>query len=241
MKAEHPSYLQLDRLAGGGDVDAQVRAHVAQCVECTAHVNEIRKTEALPRWLTALDDLPATPAPTPERRPRAERRSHRWDWRGPAVALAAAAGLAAVMLDPVRSPTESAHDEPAYSTVRGAPSVGLYVKRGPRVWLWNGIDPVRPDDRLRLKVSPEGYRHVAVFIPDGDDRTLVYSAPVEPTKTHLVPRAWRVDDEEGQEALIIVLAHDRGTAEGATLALTTTASSTWRRTLQLNKDLGGRR
>ena len=242
QRQEHPSFLTLDRLALGMVVSESERAHIQACAHCQAHIEQLRSNELLPSWTRELE------LHSGAHRVRLLRtRSTRWLGHA-ALGLAAAAAVLLMVIRrqetldtvPDRSP-----DQVAYTTLRGAPSVGLYVKRGPRVQLWDGRMPIAPGDRLRLKVVPEGFTHVAVFsrsdAPEAESRAqLLLSQPITPDGETLLPRAWQVDDSPGAEVLVVVLGrqplstHDLVHAERA-VEQPETAPALWTRTLRLTK------
>ena len=249
MSGSHPSFLQLDRLAAGASVEDAVRDHVETCAECSAYVRELRTPAALPDWLPSVENAEAEPrAVRPDRSSDGHARPSRSGPRGPRRALramitvsaVAAASVAGFGLGPAVLNSLNAVSGPEYSTVRGEPSVGLYIKRGARVWLWDGQATIRPHDQLRLKVVPEGYRHVTVFTPNNIARLkMIYSARIDPRQPHLLPRAWRVDDSGSDERLVVVLAPDRTAAEsleGHPLEVSQPAKDTlWTRFFRLQK------
>ena len=73
---------------------------------------------------------------------------------GCAPIAGAAAAMAVVLVAPA--------PPPAYVAPKGMPSVAVYLARGERSVLWNGSDALRPGDRIRLKIAPEGYSWLSV-------------------------------------------------------------------------------
>jgi hypothetical protein len=191
---EHPSHLMLDRYALDGNVSEDVRRHVTECPTCQANVEAVQRPLPVPTWAREV----AT------KRPLAARKL--FGWIAGAAGLSAAATVALLVMRPAHRVEETSYD-----TTRGAPSVGLYVKRGTNVSLWDGQSPMQPGDRLRLKVVPEGLTHVTVFSPapasTGPAPTLkvLYAARVEPHRENLLPRTWEVDHAGGRESLLVVL------------------------------------
>lgn len=200
----HPSYLELDRLALG-DGEAAVRAHVEACPRCGAHLDRLRTVEAVPAWARALE------------KPR-----RRFGWLH-ALALAGAAtatvSIGAVL---VRAPPP-----PPYVAAKGMPSVALYVQRGTATSLWNGTDPLRPGDRIRLKVAPEGHRWLAVSqIRTDGSLALLHEARVAADEDYLLPESWRLDDAPGPERLHVALDDEK----------VDPAQAAWTTTLELHKE-----
>jgi hypothetical protein len=198
----HPSFLALDRLALGGDVPAEIEQHVAQCERCRAHLERVRQPMPVPRWVGELRAPPARGLAG-----WARERWVRWLWAGGTCALVLLA-LIVTRAGVVR------HDE-VYIGARGTAAVGLYVKRGERVFLWDGLQRVQAGDRLRLKLVPEGFTQVAVFTQHANEARpeLLFESPLDSPEEVVLPPAWVIDDEPGAEVLIVVLAHGLSAAE----------------------------
>lgn len=127
--------------------------------------------------------------------------------------------------------------------MRGAPSVGLYIKRGARVFLWDGRQPVAAGDRLRLKVVPEGFTHVGVFATaasSSEQARLLFASEIAPEEETLLPRAWEVDDTSGAETLVVVLGRRPVSKKDLTWLGQNRQhpSELWIRTLHLRKSAG---
>lgn len=178
----HPSFLQLDRLALGA-ADPQVAAHVASCDSCRAHLGRLEQPVPLPAWVREAAETP--------RRPRWLRLF------APGLGLVAAA--AAVLLV-----VQSRAVGPAYDGTKGAPTVGIYIERAGQVSLWNGVQPLRPGDRIELKVAPDGYRHLTVAGLDHQSPVQLYQGTVAPTGETTLPRSFRLDDSPGDEQLLVL-------------------------------------
>lgn len=176
----HPSFFELDALALGGD-SPSVREHLESCALCSAHVERLRLPVAVP-------SLPAR-APTPWLR-----------WVPLLGAAAIAASVALVLAVPARAP---------WLAAKGMPSVAIYVKRGQALTLWDGVSPVRAGDRLRVRIAPEGYDHVAVASRSRSGALVpLFEGPIDDRSSEfLVPGSWEVDAEPGSERLVIGLDH----------------------------------
>lgn len=182
---DHPSFLELDRVALGIDVASATRTHLSSCERCRLHVERLEHHEAPPAWVR---DLP---------KPRGSRRT--WLFGG-GFALAAAA---AVLLLVIARSDRDADLDPSFTTVKGGPSVAIHIKRGDAVFVWDGLEPVSPRDQLRLEIAATGYQRVQVFAA-GD--VPLYDAPIAAGPgSMLLPTAWVVDAEPGAETLTIVL------------------------------------
>ncbi len=215
---EHPSFLELDRYwlhrQAGADAHpgAHIVRHVESCAVCRDYLCELDRHQhgPVPAWVRSLQ--PAT-------------KPWRWRWR-PALAIAALAGAlaaAAFVLQPGDGDRGQARTR-AYVAAKSAPSMGLYVKRQHRVFLWNGSAPFYRGDHIMLKVIPEGYTYLTVFAPttdasantgvtsdagDGARHRLValYQGEVAPAGATTLPEAWRLDGASARETLIVVLSH----------------------------------
>lgn len=203
----HPSFLELDRHAlGAGGADTA--AHVASCETCRGHLRLLEAPAEVPAWAARLD----------ARAPR------RFGWpaalrlrtAGLAVAAFACAFVLWTAVGHVR-PHITAVDGDPYVGTKGGPQLWLYVKRGDRIEIWNGVDPVRPGDLLRLKVQPDRYPHISVFGRDNAPNAYakLYDAPVPDDRTAPLPFAWKVDGQPGDETLLIVLGPGAVTADEA--------------------------
>ncbi len=190
---EHPSFLQLDRATLGIEVASETRAHLASCDHCRRHLERVAEPEAPPAWARDLA--------RPRRRP--------WRiWGG--LALASAIAVFVVVLTRGRG-------APEYTTVKSAgPSFTLHIKRGDTVFAWDAATRVQPDDQLRLEVAATGFRRIRVLAAND---VPLYDAPIGDGVT-LLPAAWKVDVQPGDETLTIVLSD---------------GPPTWRTTLKLSK------
>ena len=119
---------------------------------------------------------------------------------------------AAIALFLASSRTEEQADEQRYTTVKGMPSVGIYVKRTARSFLWDGTDPLQQGDRVQLSVSGEGFLRVTIFSSSGDpsDQKFerIYMGPLQPKGVTYLPTAWRIDGASDREDLLVVLSHE---------------------------------
>lgn len=207
----HPSYLELDRHALGVGSE-ELRSHIASCGRCGAHVAQLQVDGALPAW-----------AHEPTRKQAAVERWPRFRVRwlgGLALAGAATAAVAIVGVRDIPAP-------PAYVAAKGMPTVAIYVLRDGSTALWNGTDALRPGDRIRLKVAPEGYGWLAVSALDSrGDRHPLHEARIAADGDYLLPESWRIDDAPGPERLHIAL--DRRRVDPS--------KAVWSTTLELPKE-----
>lgn len=215
---EHPSFLALDR-AAAGPLPAELRAHVAACEACAAHLTRVQQREPVPGWARALEE-PAV--------------ASRWPaWR----ALLLVASLASLALM-VWQLAPAAQAEAPYVGVKGAPALALHVKRGAQVQAWDGTRPVRPGDSLRLQVAAQDYGHVWVGTLGTDARPVqLYRGALHP-EGELLPPSWRVDSQAGVERLLVVFSRAPLDAEQLTRALDaeTRSAEVWVEQLLLRKE-----
>lgn len=149
-------------------------------------------TDHVARCETCSAHLAREDAPPPWLAQVEARRRRLW----PAAALVLAA---MVVFFVIRRPDEIRE--------KGGPTVTVFVKRGEEVFPWDGAGRLRPDDRLRLRVTSAGYEHVSVASL-GDDRApaVLYQGDLPPAPS-LLPLSFRVEGEGGRERLSVILGH----------------------------------
>jgi hypothetical protein len=217
--AEHASYLTLDRMQLGVSPPPEALHHVSACERCQAHVERLRagetgaaREEQLPDWARSLSEV--APVPSVERpRSRGERPPRRWlsrPWLAAGFASVLCAGVG-LWLGPLREP--DAQPGP-YVAAKGGPSVGVYVKRDGRVFLWDRAERLRAGDRIRLLIAPGGYPQVAVSARLDTGLVTLYRGRIEGASE--LPVAWAVDEQGDAERLSVVLS--RGVLSDAELA-----------------------
>jgi len=188
MTEAHPSHFELDRFAlGVGQADTH--AHVATCERCRAHLATV-----------APDDAPM---PLALKSPVARSRRRGFAFALASSTVAAAAVAFVVVRPPIRPRTPPIVETTA---ARGTPAIGIYVRRGEQVRLWDGSSSIAPGDALRVSIVGDGYRYVAVFGADASGSlTRLYEGPVDPRDETVLPPAWLVDDRGSSETLVVVL------------------------------------
>jgi len=196
----HPSFLELDRHAFGA-ARPEVAAHAAGCEACRAHLRSVEPASEVPAWVLRIE---------PRRRPRftwlaaTRARALRWG-----VLVFAGAFVLWMAGDHFATRLTAVGDRVhgVYIGTKGDPVLWLYVKRGERIDLWNGTDPVRPGDLLRLKVQPDRHQHISVFGRGQPPQVYVrlYDAPIAAGQPTALPFSWKVDAQPGDETLLVVL------------------------------------
>jgi hypothetical protein len=194
-QAEHPSFLQLDRLKWDGGPES-LRAHVAGCAECAAHLAQVDRRVAVPAWARALEDA----------KPRGWRAllsgGPRWVWGG-----ALATVMAVLVLLVVAPGTQPLPEDPrgTYVGIKGAPTVVVHVRHGEAVSPWDGARPVIVGDSVRLEVAAQGYPQVLVGSRTQAGGFVTLYEGTLPEGGALLPASWRVDAEGDAEHLVVVL------------------------------------
>jgi len=157
-------------------VRREVEAHLSDCARCRDRREALsREREAL---LASVPELAALTQPRPPRASRSVSRPRAIALAGTALALAAAALL---MLRPKT-------DEQVTDTrSKGAARLGLFVKRGERVFRAETGATVRPGDLVRFTYSSERARHLAVLNLDPHTAQVYF-----PTDASADARALRV-------------------------------------------------
>lgn len=191
-QAEHPSFLQLDRLRWGGG-SAELRVHVEGCAACAAHLERLAQPVATPSWARELEE-----------RPRGWRSllpgGRRWVW---GAALAGAMAVLVLVGVPTPRPPE---DTPApYVGIKGMPTVVVHVRHGQAVSAWDGTRPLVPGDSVRLEVVAPGYPQVLVGSPTPEGGFLPLYEGALPKEGALLPTSWQVDAQGEGEHLVVVL------------------------------------
>jgi hypothetical protein len=176
----HPSFLRLDKLALGLE-DKECSAHLASCDQCRAHQGRLEQPVAVPR---SVRELAAKQRPLWPR----------------LVFLAGAVAAVALVVGP-RGTREMV-------TSKGNPSVAVYVKRGERVSLWDGQQPLRAGDSVQLKVQPAGFSLVTVGSVEGSDVREIYRAKAAGDSAVLLGQAFTLDGAAADEQLLIVFSRD---------------------------------
>ncbi|AKT38551.1 hypothetical protein [Chondromyces crocatus] len=253
---QHPSFLELDRLALDAATSPETQAHVAACPTCQRH---LASRESAP-----LADLPAL-----QQRARAAAAARdltgprrivqlpavrRLLWAGPSLAAAAAVILFVLFRPQVH--VDVPHDPATsgeFTTIKGSASALLHIKRGEHLFVWDGLAPVQPGDKLRLEVAADGFTHVTVLaapppsapgappapfassVPQAPAPVVLYSAAIDPERPVALPKAWEVDDSPGPESLVVVLSAAPLDPTLALDALRTPRDGVWIQRFDLSK------
>lgn len=237
-EAPHLSFLALDGIRLGRTPAAAERDHLASCSSCAGYLESAHQAAPLP----VPDWLPPAAIKTPVRPHRTRAPGRLWPWLLPLAPVAAAVLL--VLLPRPQTPPSDAPVAPNGLRMKGtdAPGLRVFVKRGARVFPWDGQTVVFPDDRLRLEVRRAIYRFVSVAAlpPSGNAPVVLYQGPLEGGQG-LLPVSFRVDDRGSEEVLSIILGRDpvparrhvqAGSADGE--------AHTWRQILVLKKQSAAR-
>jgi hypothetical protein len=177
----HLSDLRLDELVRGEHASPEeARAHVAECAQCRARLDEIEGART-----AFLAEDPRLPVPL----------RRRATWIAAATMLASAA---AALLLVVR---------PSGERAKGGPQLGLYVQHGGVVRPAGPREPVAPGDTLQLTYQIERARYVAVLSLDGAGHASVYfpdgprAVELPPARDAPLPRSTILDEILGEETL----------------------------------------
>jgi hypothetical protein len=175
----HPSRLKLDAYALGAQ-DSDTAAHAVSCAECSAHLNAVKVTLPVPRWVGEVGAPPRT--------------GGLWRLVFAGVAMMVIAGIGFVAMP--RTPAVQA---------KGTPDVQVWVSHAGHAAVWDGTTPLQPGDMVRFDIASAGYSHLTVAeLQDGRVTEVLHSAPV--ASREATP-AWRVDDVGSREEIGIVLSN----------------------------------
>jgi len=212
---KHASPLQLDSLILGGPASAEALEHVGSCPVCSDYVARAQEFQRargeLPEWVVALgDSAPPDAAPRPAfaHAPRRTGRVPRWSRLRSPLFLAAAALVGTLVLIrgvSTERPEPRPETEHGYVGPKGSPSVGVYVKRKERVFLWDGTARLQVGDRIRLGIAGAEYPQVAVLSESKAGLVPLYRGELGAAGE--LPVAWSIDAEGDAERLMVVLSH----------------------------------
>lgn len=173
----HPSFFALDAQVLAPQ-EGEVKAHLATCAQCQAHLAALRVVTPPPPMLEGLHPpRPAAPA---------------W-WRFVALGFAAAVLLTLGAF--------ATRPQPQRFTAKGTPTAALWINHGGKVTAWKG-QQVHAGDAVRIEVAPAGFTHLTVY--DEHTRQVLYEAVV-PEGTPTLTPAWEFDGQASSEALRVVL------------------------------------
>lgn len=212
--------------------DPAIKEHVNACARCAAYLQHLDAVGARP---PAAWNAEAPLRPLPRSSSHRARRGRAFAW---ASAAAGGLAIAAAALVIVRS---RATTDDAYVGVKGTPAVQVIVRRDGRTQIWDGREPVRPRDALALRVGCEGFAHVTVATPAPVGGTWMRLADHAcPRDSNPLPFTLTVDDQPGEERLVVVLSEapldDRALATAA--AGTRRGSGVWAVPLVFPKEVG---
>lgn len=181
----HPSLLQLDRFALGQE-EPSLAAHLEECTVCAAHVGRCQQPVPVPAWVREIKQ-PRKPL-----------------WlRWIALGTLATAALAIAVLP--RGNYEV--------TAKGTPSLAVYLRRGERISLWDGVQPLQPGDAVQLKLQAAGFARVTVGSIDGGEVHSLYEGATSPNAATLLPDAFTLDASARDESLLVVFSQRPVTLE----------------------------
>ena len=190
-----PSYLELDRHLLGEARSERAERALAEDPGAQLHREALEAERGIvPGWV----------------REQAERAEHarkrklwpRLLWLSPALLIAGA--LAVIHPTPGSGPS-SERAPFGYVGRKGVPTVGVFIRRGERVFLWDGSSALEAHDAIRLQVAPAEFRHVSLFALDPRGRLKrLAEQPLQPHLEVLLSGAWQLDAAPDSERLLIV-------------------------------------
>jgi len=229
--ATHPSCFALDvyfasRDAGAAENEpaSPIAKHVASCARCASYLAELEALDAQGDARLPPRALRVTP-PSRSRR-----------LLGQIAPAAAIAALAAVVIVYVRG--RSASDDAQYLGVKGMPAAQVLVRSDGQTRVWDARSPVRAGDSLAVHVACEQFRHVTVAsAPPGGGLVRLSDGPC-PTTPDTLPFTLLVDDQPGQERLLVVLAQSRldDAALAAAVRVSSRSAGVWVAAFELAKE-----
>lgn len=185
-RPEHPSFFALERhhLV---KANPEIAAHLSACATCRAHLESLSAPGPVPGWVRQLQE------------PRVARR-----WVLSVATVTASAAAVGIWVGTRPEAT---------TTMRGMPSVAVYILTEGKVRIWDGASAVERGDRIRLKVIPEEFSHVTVFAETTHDRdpnarlVRLMETELSPGQETMLDRSWEITDEAQAETIVVVFAH----------------------------------
>jgi hypothetical protein len=219
----HPSFYFLDGLRLGVDHQGDQRAvaaqaHVRTCAVCAAYVRgssvagqdpgaQAAPSAAevpVPAWLGQATLAPPGARVAPV---SISRRRLALLWPSFSALAVAAVLVFAWQRGWHLSPAQPGQEPAAGVREKGGPAVRVFVKRGAKVFAWDGRDPVQVDDRLRFEIhgASAGFISVASRPVDGRAPVVLYAGSLG-AGVQLLPLSFRVDADGPAEVVSVITA-----------------------------------
>lgn len=190
----HPSQLEIDRARLEEPGTESTRAHLDGCEECKARVAKLEGQDSGYLASTFI----AKEAQAVKKRAGGAPPRRLW---AAGVGIAAAAGLAALMISPLLK-------APAGERVKGnEPELVVYRSREGKVVKVNEGDTFKAGDALRFEVVIPRAAHVVILGVDGTGTVTPYSPPAGAATAltagrHTLPHAVKLDAVAGHERVM---------------------------------------
>jgi len=166
--------------------------HLETCERCKEYLSEL---ETMATTAPAPSMLASRASSAPAKRPLL-----RWAGAATIGSVALAAGFAWFAVSGERE------GEPgSYVASKGEPGAQAIVRSEGRSQIWDGKRPLRPGDAIALRVSCEGFAHVAVVTPSpsGGGWSRLFDGAC-PRGNEPLPFTLVADDKPGDERLALV-------------------------------------
>ena len=213
LSAETLDLLMLAALSSPESESAKV--HIDKCTACQARWTELEEDKkrfeqfVFPRTLPKIQERAKPVSFWAQLR-------ERWQLAMPAVGLAAAAVLLAVVVMPRVAEEDPYFGEKGPST----PTMELVASRGDTQFPVRSNTLLKAGDRIRFMVHPAGAKYLLIASKDGEGKVTLYypyagdrSAEVRATDRHEVPGAIELDAAGGRERVFAFFSDEQLAAD----------------------------
>jgi hypothetical protein len=237
--AEHPSYFALDQAVASGHISPELQHHANGCERCRQHLARIAPEQvALPSWAANLAAQPPRTAASQEQK-RSSKTFAQWlrSFKYPLILAVPAAAALLFLVRPSPQVGQVDPEEPYVGVKSAGPMLWTYIRRDEKTFLWDGTAAVVAGDRIRLKVDPAKLTFVSAFSRAEDASwKLLWSGKSDGKNPLAFPVAWEIDEQPGQERLLIVASRQELTsAETQAPGNLTNSQDKWSQELVLQK------
>lgn len=236
--AEHPSFFALDQAVASGNMPIEMQQHAHTCEQCRQHLARIEPEQvALPLWASELAAQP-TRMVTTDVPKRSLSTVVQWlrTFRYPLLLALPAAAALLFVIRPSPQVGQGVPADPYVGVKSAGPILWTYIRRSENTFLWDGSSAVVPGDRVRLKVDAAKLTYISAFSYANASWKLLWSGRSDGKNPLVFPVAWEIDEQPGQERLLIVASRQElTTAERNGLGKIANSQDTWSSELVLQK------
>jgi hypothetical protein len=237
--AKHPSFFALDQAVASGNISVTLQQHADACQQCRQHLARIQPAKGVePAWVANLASQQAriVALVVPK---RSLSTLVQWlvTFKYPLMLAVPAAAALLFLVRPSPRLGQGVDADPYVGVKSAGPMLWTYIRRSEKTFLWDGTAAVAPGDRIRLKVDPARLTFVSAFsrAEDGSWK-LLWAGRSDGKNPLALPVAWEIDEQPGQERLLIVASRQELTAaERSDPGIVSNNQDRWSQALFLQK------